>query len=582
MKRLIGICSIFMTFAWFLVFPSWMYAASSEAEGPFCSDPVAPGISRSVRMLPKKDPWQPGTPVREILTRRGTDEITPAPGEAESVSVRGMKPPEGLDSTLAQSIRASVILNFEGNSFTGYVPPDPVGEVGPNHYVQMVNTAFSIFDKGGNLLAGPTEIKELWTGQGNDCELYGDGDPIVLYDPLADRWLLAELSLGAVPFAPPWHMSVAVSRTPDPTGEYFLYCFEITDAFPDYPKFGVWRDAYYMSTNDGIPQVGAYAFDRAGMLAGQPATFQKFVVDRNFMLPGDLDGPTPPPVGSPNYFYTFMDDSFWPSMGFPGVDRLEVWEYRVDFDNPGNSAFVQTASLPTEPFDYTVCGFFDLSCVPQPGGGESVDAVSEWPMWRCQYRNFGSYEVLVGNFTVDVDGTNHAGIKWFELRKAGGGTWRIHQEGLHAPDADHRWMGSIAMDGSGAIALGYSVTGETVFPSIRFAYRVAGDPPGTLREEVELITGGGAQLSGFSRWGDYSSMNVDPSDDGTFWYTNEYYAESSSNNWQTRIGAFRVQTFRESAALNEIQPVPTTGAWGGAALFLLFGGVAAQLLRRKK
>ena len=583
MNRLIGMGTIAIAFTWIHMFPSLMCAAPLGVEGPFCSDPVTPGISRSARMLPKEAPWQPGDEVREIVTlRRGMNEIQPDSEEAGSVSDRDRKKLEGLEPGVAPSVGPKVLLNFEGIPFTGFVPPDPVGDVGPGHYVQMVNTSFAIFDKAGNMQAGPTEISELWAGQGNDCETYEDGDPIVLYDPLADRWLLAEISLGADRFSAPWHVSVAVSRTPDPTGEYYLYCFEITDAFPDYPKFGVWPDAYYMSTNDGSPQVGAYAFDRAKMLAGQAATYQKFIVDRNFMMPADLDGSTTPPAGSPNYFYTMMDDTYWPSIGFPGADRLEVWEYHVDFDTPANSSFVHTASLPTEPFDYTVCGFFNFSCVPQPDGGELVDAVSEWPMWRCPYRNFGSYEVLVGNFAVDVDATDHAGIKWFELRKTGGGSWYIHQEGLHAPDADHRWMGSIAMNGSGAIALGYSVTGETVFPSIRFAYRLAGDPLGTLREEVDLISGGGVQLSGFNRWGDYSSMNVDPSDDRTFWYTNEYYAESSASHWQTRIGALRIQTVRASAVSSDILPVPTTGIWGGVALVVLLSGFAVRMLRRKR
>lgn len=511
-------------------------ADKPRVQGPFVGEPVTPGESEKVRHLPTAAPGRPDEPVREVNPRQ-----------------RGRVPKDGWRSAVEpaaplvqETIRGSSLrtptttLSFDGIGFTGSVPPDPVGDVGPNHYVQMVNTHFAVFDKSGSQLAGPTAINVLWTGEGNACENRNDGDPIVLYDPLANRWLLSQFAKPSGSDTSPWYMCIAVSQTPDPTGAYHLYAFQINDHFPDYPKFGVWPDAYYMSSNDGFSNVGAYAFDRTNMLAGNAATYQKFSATGNFMLPGDLDGPTPPPAGSPGYFYTVMDDTFWPSQGFPGADRLEIWEFDADFGTPANSTFTRTLTLSTTSFDYLVCDFFEFACIPQPSPGEKLDALAEWPMWRLQYRNFGSHESLVGNFTVDVDGTSHAGIRWFELRKTGSGAWSIFQEGTHAPDANHRWLGSAAMDKDGNIALGYSVASASLNPSIRYTARLATDAPGTLGQEATLVTGGGVQSDGYNRWGDYSSMNVDPADGCTFWYTNEYYQTISSYSWKTRIGAFKI------------------------------------------
>ena len=417
-----------------------------------------------------------------------------------------------------------ISLSFEGISATGYVPPDTIGDVGPNHYVQMVNTSFAIYDKSGNLLDGPHLINQLWQGQGNLCASQNGGDPVVLYDPLADRWLLAQFTSSGN------NVCVAISQTGDPQGSYYLYQFP-TPQFPDYYKFGVWPDGYYMSANES--SYTAYAFDRASMLVGNPVTYIRFSGMTNFLLPSDIDGNTPPPAGSPNYFYTFKDNSF-----HGGVDRLEIYRFHVDFVTPANSTFTLTDSIPISSFNYTVCGFFNLNCIPQLGTARKLDPVSEWPMWRLQYRNFGTYETLVGNFTVDATGLDQAGIRWFELRRQGE-PWTLYQEGTHFPnDGHHRWMGSISMDSAGNIALGYSISSSTMNPSIRYAGRLATDPLGTLQIEATMIGGTGSQ-TGYNRWGDYSSMNVDPSDDCTFWYTNEYYTVNSAAGWRTRVGKFK-------------------------------------------
>lgn len=495
-------------------------APAPEFQGPFVSELVTPHLSPRVRDLPAWQPPQSGEPFHEINPRR--------PGRGGGAEGVGGVDPLVQPAGVSVPRTPDPILSFDGMSAVQvgawWTPPDPIGDVGPNHYVQMVNVHFAIYDKSGTLLDGPYPINSLWAGQGGLCESNNDGDPIVLYDSMADRWVLAQFA-GAATDA----MCIAVSQTPDPTGAFYLYEFAVPQ-FPDYFKLGVWPDAYYMGSNEAA--YSSYAFDRLQMLAGLPATYVRFTGETNFLLPADLDGATPPPVDSPGYFYTFKDNSF-----HGGNDRLEVFEFVVDFVTPGNSSFTLTDSLPLTAFNFTVCGYFVFNCIPQLGTTQEVDAVSEWPMWRLQYRNFDNYETLVGNFAVDVDGTDHAGIRWFELHQDGGGGWSLYQEGTYAPDAHHRFMGSIAMDGAGDIALGYSVSSTSMYPSLRYATRLPGDPLGTLQPEASLYEGAASQ-SGSNRWGDYSSMNVDPVDDCTFWYTGEY--ATGGTNWATRIGTFKV------------------------------------------
>jgi hypothetical protein len=497
-------------------------ATGTASRGPEVSKPVTPAISRPVRLLPR---------LAEATAAQGGEvnprQLRPQP---QGLTLAEPAPPDPLiqQTPLNSQASPSLSLSFDGITAAqggGAVPPDTVGDVGPNHYVQMVNIALAIYDKSGALLSGPTDIGALWNGAGGNCEFNGRGDPIVLYDPLANRWLISQ-------FADPNHMCIAISQTADPTGAFYLYEFNVTN-FPDYFKFGVWPDGYYMSANES--SYTAYAFDRPKMLAGQAATFQKFSGQTNLLLPSDLDGAAAPPTGAPNYFYTFKDNPLPEPDG--ESDRLEIFAFHVDFTTPANSTFTQVATIPIASFTYTVCNFFVLACIPQPAPGQKVDAVSEWPMFRLAYRNFGSYETLVGNFTVDV-GSDRAGIRWFELRKSGSGLWALYQEGTHAPDSHHRWMGSMAMDQDGNIALGYSVSSTTLTPTLRYATRLNSDTLGTLQSEATLIAGSGVQTNGANRWGDYSAMSVDPSDDCTFWYTNEYYATTSARSWRTRIGAF--------------------------------------------
>lgn len=404
-------------------------------------------------------------------------------------------------------------------------PPDTVGDVGLNHYIHMVNaTKVAIFDKAGTLLNTPFDLGSLWTS--GNCT-GNAGDPIVLYDSLADRWLLSQFAFSS-------HMCIAISQTADPLGSYHLYTFNV-GSFPDYFKFGVWPDAYYMSANES--SYTAYAFDRAKMLTGDPtATFQKFTGQSNLLLPADVDGPTPPPVGAPGLFYTFKDDSF-----HGGADRLELFALDVDWVTPGNTTFTLINTIPITSYTYTPCGFFNFNCLRQQGTAQRLDAIAEWPMFRFPYRNFGAHQALVGNFTIGGGaGDVGAAIRWFELRNDGSG-WALYQEGTHDPGDGHdRAVGSIAMDQAGNIALGYTVSSSTMFPAIRYATRLASDPLGTLQAEAVLINGSGAQTAS-NRWGDYSAMGIDPANDCSFWYTNEYYQFSSANReWKTRVGVFTI------------------------------------------
>ncbi|MBU1661291.1 MAG: carboxypeptidase-like regulatory domain-containing protein, partial [Chloroflexi bacterium] len=507
--------------------------AQQDPNGPTVqsSDPVTPKLSPALRDLPQTIPERK-LDREEINPKKNPGLFLPDFG-LTGTDTKNQDPlaPNGVNS----GYTPAPIFTFEGQgNFNMYTPPDTTGDVGPNHYVQMVNVQTAVYNKSGTFL-GSWPNNALWTGFGGPCENDNDGDPIVLYDDMADRWMLSQFAISTG-----LEQCVAISTTPDPTGTYYLYDFPMPD-FPDYPKLGVWPDGYYMGTNTGYPnQYYAHVLDRASMLAGAPATRQSVGGNANFLMPADADGPTPPPAGMPGTFYTFYDG------GYPnhpaGVDRLAIYEFDVDWATPANSTFGLVTELPIAGFNYTVCGFFAGDCVPQPAaaGGQKLDTVDPWPMVRLQYRNFGGYQAMVGNFTVDVDGTDWAGIRWFELRNPGAG-WTLRQEGTFAPDADHRFMGSIAMDGSGNIALGYSVSSSSTNPAIRYTIHTMGDPLGTMQAEASMFEGGGVNQGPYDRWGDYSAMVVDPTDQCTFWYTNEYHdVPESSFMWNTRIGTFKV------------------------------------------
>lgn len=425
-------------------------------------------------------------------------------------------------------------VNFDGvGNVNGVYPPDTDGDVGPNHYFQMINLSFSIYDKAGNQLYGPVDNSTLWNGFIGPWTGTNDGDPILLYDSEADRWMASQFAINTVN-GTFWEL-IAISETGDPLGSWYQYAFEFP-AFNDYPHLGVWHDAYYATFNmfGEYYRGAAAAFERDKMLVGD-STAQMILFDmpegsdQNNMLPSDFDG-TPPPPGTPNYFINFKDDAW----GY-ATDRLVIWEFITDWNTPSNSVFQEAFVLNTEPFDSQLCEAPRWQCIDQPNTGVRLEALNDRLMFRLQYRNFGTYSTMVLNHTVDADGNGLAGIRWYELRDSlDGDGWEIFQQGTYAPDDDHRWMASIAMNGEGTIAMGFTVSdNDSIFPSIRYTGRHKDAPLGEMSyQEIELVSGSGSQS--YNRWGDYAMTSVDPVDDTTFWHTNEY----SIGGWKTRIASF--------------------------------------------
>jgi hypothetical protein len=393
----------------------------------------------------------------------------------------------------------------------------------------MGNTRFAVYSKTGTLLAGPSSINTLWSRFGGPCQNENAGDPIVLYDRQADRWLLTQFTAAG----PTYFNCVAISQTADPTGAYFRYAFSTGTNFPDYPKYGHWPDAYYISTREfagvNFAGVGAYALNRAQMIAGNPApqviSFLATPGATPFrlgdgLLPSDLDGSTLPPVGTPN-FYIGSRDNGGP-YGAPS-DALNIWKFHVDFAVPANSTFTGPTVVPVAAFDSIFpCAPGARECIPQPGTAQKIDHLGyrQRPLHRAAYRNFGTHESIVTNQSVEA-AAGISGIRWWEIRSPNAAP-AIFQQGTYAPgitDGIHRWMGSIAQDQQGNMALGYSASdGVVLFPSVWYTGRLVGDALGTMPQgEGSFVNGLGSQTSTAARWGDYTAMTVDPVDDCTFW-----------------------------------------------------------------
>jgi hypothetical protein len=463
------------------------------------------------------------------------------------------------------------LFTFEGPSNTDNFnifgfrvnPPDPVGDVGQHHYVAMVNLVFSVYSKTGTLLGGPFDTGTLWQGFPIEDCTDPSGDPIVVYDEISNRWYLTQFTtrFTAVPENDRFYNCVAVSTTSDPLGSYYRYAFPTGNFFPDYPKYGVMPDGLYITTREFGPtaadyRIGIYAINRHQLTEGDPnPTVVSFYLTDGVhplnllgdgLLPADLDGKRHPPPNSPEYFAGTQDDGG----GYGGTfDAINFFEADVDFAHPADSTFALTKQIPVAPFDSIFpCAPTARDCLPQPGitnPAQYLDILSyrQRPTWRLQYRNFKTHESLVTNQSVEAT-PGIAGVRWYELRNPGDPV--IHQQGTYAPaDGVHRWMGSVAMDKQGNLAAGYSVVnGTNVFPGIRYTGRLASDPLGQLTQpERVLQAGSGVQTTLNSRWGDYTSLNVDPRDDCTFYYINEYYTAASQATspagWLNRIGAFK-------------------------------------------
>jgi len=459
------------------------------------------------------------------------------------------------------------LLTFEGlsnednfNIFGFRVnPPDPNGEVGPNHFVEMINLVFGVYDKAGNLLLGPVDTGSLWAGFPiTDCT-DPSGDPVVLYDQFMDRWLLSQFTTAG----PEFFNCVAISTTGDPTGTYFRYAFSTGVNFPDYPKYGNWTDSYVITTREFGPTIeygiGVYALEKNKMVNGDPnARNVRFFIDGNDpellplvgdgLLPADPDGKQKPKTDTAIPIIGTQDDNASYGATF---DALNIWDLFIKWRSTPIASLELNTQLPTAPFDSIFpCAPTSRDCLPQPGivnPAQYLDILSyrQRPTFRLAYRNFKTYESLVTNQSVEAT-PGVAGARWYEIRRDENGAYSIYQQGTYDQgDGVHRWMGSIAMDKKGNMALGYSVVnGTTVFPGIRYTGRLAGDPLGQMTlGEGTIINGTGVQTNTNSRWGDYTDMTVDPTDDCTFWYVNEYYQTTEpppDRKWQTRIGSFKL------------------------------------------
>jgi len=446
---------------------------------------------------------------------------------------------QGTQSTAAMPATSN---NFPGlgNGFPGFsvtsAPSDVNLAVGPNDVVQVVNTSYAVFSKSGTVILGPASFASLFTGF-SDCTRTYYSDPIALYDRQANRWVLSILGFDSTSSGPYYHC-IAVSTSGDPTGGYARYSFVSQTNLPDYPKMGVWPDAYYVTYNmfSGNTLLGAQvcAHNRSAMLAGQAEIAQCFTTSssNSGLLPANLDGTNLPPTGSANYLLSLAGNS------------LSLWMLHVDWTTPANSTLTGPTNLPIAAFNEACTN--GGACIPQAGTSTQLDSLGDRLMYRLAYRNFGDHESLVANHSVNAG--SQTGVRWYEIRSPGSGPV-VYQQGTYAPDANHRWMASIAMDSAGDIGLGFSVSGSAIHPQIHYTGRLSSDPLGSLTQgEASIIDGAGSQTTylcfplfqcALTRWGDYTGMQIDPSDDCTFWYTDQYIPSNGSFNWSTRLATFK-------------------------------------------
>ena len=441
--------------------------------------------------------------------------------------------PVGPDAVLQRQevpqVGGTLGVSFDGIGAQGFAPSDSNLAVGPNHIVETVNVRLAVYSKSGTLLSGPTNFGTFFAALGGNCA-NGASDPIVLYDRAADRWLISDIGYtGSSPFLE----CIGISKTNDPTGAYFLYSYSFGTTLNDYPKIGVWATASnsaYLATYNLFPQFGSGSadlcgLDRTKMLAGNSGAAQLCQATPNTefsYLPADMDGPTPPVDGTPGLFMTWQTSN-------PG--QLFLRKLTLNFA-AGTSSLSAAKAISVA--NFTEACF--SSCVPQLGTPQTLDVLGDRPMYRFAVRHFPDHDRAVFNHSV-LNGSQVA-VRWYELFDPAG-TVTVNQQGTFAPDTTYRWMASIAEDQNGDIGLGYSASSSAIHPAIRFTGRVPSDPAGTLETETSMIEGGGSQTSGLSRWGDYSALQVDPSDDCTFWYVQQYEKVNGTFNWATNVASFK-------------------------------------------
>lgn len=529
---------------------SWQESATARTIG----GPVTPvKINVDLRSLPAPERWYEGKPIKEV-PRRSYPAYDVNGDPNRGYSYDPLVEVQTQAATKNHRAFGTPLINQDGLDFSSVNPPDPVLDVGKNYVIQSINgsggTEVSILDKtNGTEVAN--FIMDSLAPQGDPCA-GGDGDPIILYDQVAERWFLQEFDTGTNA------LCFYISQTDDPvSGGWYFYSFQDV-AFPDYPHFGIWPDAYYGTANQNS---SVYAFDRTNMLAGNTARAAVvFNLDSlngyGFQLatPADWDGQTLPPADAPGIIMRHIDDEAHSNkqcgngQNDPANDCIEMYEFDVDFDTPGNSTLNLADTIIITDFNSYLLDYTTFATVPQPGSSSRLDAIREVILNRLQYINFGTHESLVGLIPTNIDpattgNTVQAGLRWFELRRTGGlaGSWTLFQEGTYADataTTQNRLVGSISMDQSGNMAMAYTITDtdsqNPLSASIAYTGRLSSDPLNVMTQnEVILNPGSGANTSG--RWGDYAAMGVDPIDECTFWFTGEYQV---GTQWATRIGAF--------------------------------------------
>ncbi len=475
-----------------------------------------------------------------------------------SVSVPALTP--YTQTATYQALGAPIGVNFEalGLGTPGFgisgAPPDTTLAVSPTQIVQWVNSQFAVYNKAGVAqLAAPGFLNgnAIWAAlpASSLCRTTNRGDPIVQYDRINQRWILTQFAFNAAFSAN--SQCIAVSQTSNALGAYYLYEYSFGNVLPDYAKLGVWTDAYYITYNmftNGNSFAGgrACAYDKVAMLAGTAAVSICFNSTTRFsFLPADLDGTTLPPAGAPNPHISW-DWAF--SVGPPGVAyKMQLTKFAPNFVTPASSTFndgfggatFSAVEFPMDLGTIAACGDNGNACVPQLGTTQLLDTLGSRQMYRLVYRNFGTHDALLITQAVDPAGSTVAGMRWWEIRSPNANPPVVYQNSTFAPGTDNRWMSSAAFDKRGNIGVGYSVSSATMNPAIKVTGRLRNDPKNLLRTEVLVQAGGGSQTTTLSRWGDYSTMQIDPADDCTFWYTTQYIGSNGTFNWRTRIASFK-------------------------------------------
>lgn len=441
-------------------------------------------------------------------------------------------PDSAYQTSVLPNVGTTSGLNFDGiTDRDGVAPPDTNAAVGVTQVVETVNTSYQVFDKttGGSVF-GPVEISSIWSGFSGLCQTGSLSDPVVLYDQIAGRWLVSSVAFNTSFTS--FVECIAVSTSSDATGSFNRYSYSFGKNLNDYPKLSVWPDAYYASYNifqNAAAFIGAEvcAYDRTSMLAGSPATsicFQRSTADFSF-LPSDLDGATLPPTGEPDFFLELNT-----------ATTMNLYKFHVDFTTPSKSTFTGPTTITTA--SYTQACAATGTCIPQGGTSQQLDSLGDRLMHRLAYRNLGTYQSLLATHSVKGAATVSA-VRWYEIRYPNAKTPQLYQQGTYGNKSYAFWMGSIAQDKLGDIAVGFSFSSSTSHPGIAYTGRVPTDKKGTMESAAIIIRGTGSQTGGLSRWGDYSSMAIDPSDDCTFWYAQEYLKSTGSFNWNTRLASFK-------------------------------------------